>query len=69
MSTYLVAFIVGLCFHLAFFNDYRLISSIGEFDYVESYTKENVRVRVYTPLGQKEKGTFALDVASMFYVR
>jgi len=35
---------------------------VGEFDYVESETKEGVEIRVYTPPEKKSLGTFALDV-------
>ena len=41
---------------------YLLAFCIGEFDYVEQYTKENVRIRVYTPVGSSEQGKFALGV-------
>jgi puromycin-sensitive aminopeptidase len=41
---------------------YLLAFVVGEFDYVEGKTKEGIDVRVYTPLGKKEQGTFALDV-------
>ncbi|KAJ1919335.1 hypothetical protein H4219_002023 [Mycoemilia scoparia] len=51
MSTYLLAFVVG------------------EFEYVEAFTsgefnEKPIRCRVYTLPGEKEKGTFALDVAT-----
>lgn len=29
---------------------------------MQGFTKENVRVRVYTPIGQSEQGKFGLDV-------
>lgn len=45
MSTYLVAFVVGL------------------FDYVEDTTDDGIKVRSYCPVGQSEKGKFALDLA------
>eukprot|EP01112_Ceratiomyxa_fruticulosa_P011130 TRINITY_DN2998_c0_g1_i1.p1 TRINITY_DN2998_c0_g1~~TRINITY_DN2998_c0_g1_i1.p1 ORF type:complete len:855 (-),score=219.95 TRINITY_DN2998_c0_g1_i1:139-2703(-) len=41
---------------------YLVAFVVGEFDYVEGHTKEGVRMRVYTPLGKKENGRFALDV-------
>ena len=37
---------------------------VGEFDVVESETKEGVTVRVWTPPGLGEQGRFALDVAT-----
>ncbi|NIO11473.1 MAG: M1 family peptidase [Deltaproteobacteria bacterium] len=43
---------------------YLLAFIVGEFDHVEQKTKEGVVVRVYTPLGKKDQGRFALDVAS-----
>ncbi|OLY81225.1 Aminopeptidase 1 [Smittium mucronatum] len=51
MSTYLIAFIVG------------------ELEYIEGYTSgefngKPIRCRVYTPPGQKERGRFALEVAT-----
>ena len=43
---------------------YLLAFIVGEFDYVETQTKEGVTVRVYTPVGRREQGRFALDVAA-----
>ena len=43
---------------------YLLAFVVGDFDYVETETKEGVTVRVYTPVGRKEQGRFALDVAA-----
>ncbi|MFB3060024.1 MAG: M1 family metallopeptidase, partial [Candidatus Binatia bacterium] len=43
---------------------YLLAFIVGEFDFVEEKTREGVLVRVYTPLGKKEQGRFALEVAS-----
>lgn len=40
---------------------YLLAFVIGEFDYVESKTG-NTAIRVYTPVGKKEQGEFALEV-------
>jgi puromycin-sensitive aminopeptidase len=37
---------------------------VGDFEYIEGKTKENVLVRIYTPLGKKDKGKFALSVAT-----
>lgn len=42
---------------------YLLAFVIGEFDFVEGKDKNGVLVRVYTPVGKKEQGEFALDVA------
>ncbi|EGG24449.1 puromycin-sensitive aminopeptidase-like protein [Cavenderia fasciculata] len=36
---------------------------VGEFDYVEGFTKSGVRTRIYQSIGKEEKGDFALDVA------
>jgi len=42
---------------------YLLAFCIGEFDYVQKFTKDRVAVRVYTPPGKREEGYFSLDVA------
>lgn len=42
---------------------YLLAFIVGEFDYVEARDKNNVLIRVYTPVGKKNQGEFALDVA------
>jgi puromycin-sensitive aminopeptidase len=42
---------------------YLLAFVVGEYDYVESTDSNGVLVRVYTPVGKKELGRFALDVA------
>ncbi len=57
---------------------YLLAFVVGQFDYVEGHSKDGVQLRVYTPLGKKESGHFALRVAgkltssfsdnSMFYL-
>ena len=41
---------------------YLLAFVVGEFDYVEGKSLDNVVVRVYTPLTKKEQGQFALEV-------
>lgn len=41
---------------------YLLAFVVGELDYIEGHTSDGVLVRVYTPLGESEKGRFALDV-------
>lgn len=51
MSTYLVAFVIG---------DYDFIEDKIP---VPSQSYEELTVRVYTPAGKKEQGTFALKVA------
>lgn len=43
---------------------YLLAFCVGEFDYVETTTKNNVLLRVYTPVNKKHLGEFALDVGS-----
>jgi puromycin-sensitive aminopeptidase len=40
---------------------YLVAMIVGEFDYVESQTSDGIKVRVYTPLGKKEQGQFALE--------
>lgn len=42
---------------------YLVAVVVGEFDFVEGKSKDGVLVRVYTPIGKKEQGNFALDVA------
>jgi len=42
---------------------YLLAFVVGEFDFLEDKTADDVKVRVYTPLGKTEQGTFALEVA------
>jgi puromycin-sensitive aminopeptidase len=42
---------------------YLLAFIVGEFEYVEGKTKENVQVRVFTTPGKKHQAKFALDVA------
>ncbi|CAG2189323.1 NPEPPS [Mytilus edulis] len=42
---------------------YLLAFVVGEFDYVEGKDADGVLVRVYTPVGKKEEGKYALDVA------
>jgi len=37
---------------------YLVAYVIGEFDYVEGHTKDNVRVRIYTPVGKKRDRNF-----------
>ncbi len=42
---------------------YLLAFIIGEFEYVEGYTKDKVQVRVFTTEGKKHQAKFALQVA------
>ncbi|XP_078702253.1 puromycin-sensitive aminopeptidase-like isoform X2 [Branchiostoma floridae x Branchiostoma belcheri] len=42
---------------------YLLAFVVGEYDYVEGRDTDGVLVRVYTPVGKKEQGKFALEVA------
>eukprot|EP00003_Mantamonas_plastica_P022943 TRINITY_DN4002_c0_g1_i2.p1 TRINITY_DN4002_c0_g1~~TRINITY_DN4002_c0_g1_i2.p1 ORF type:complete len:246 (-),score=57.25 TRINITY_DN4002_c0_g1_i2:200-907(-) len=42
---------------------YLLAWVIGEFDYIEAFAKSGTPIRVYTPVGEKASGEFALDVA------
>ena len=39
-----------------------LARCVGEYDYVEGSSSDGVKVRVYTPVGKKEQGLFALEV-------
>lgn len=42
---------------------YLLAFVVGEYDYIEARDEDDVLVRVYTPVGKKEQGRFALDVS------
>lgn len=42
---------------------YLLAFVVGEYDFVEDTDADGVKVRVYTPVGKKDQGTFALEVA------
>ncbi|CAG2116436.1 unnamed protein product, partial [Medioppia subpectinata] len=42
---------------------YLIAYAVGEFDFVEGKTVNGHTVRVYTPVGKKDQGVFALDVA------
>ncbi len=41
---------------------YLVAYVVGEYDYVETNDSNGVSMRVYTPVGKKEHGQFALDV-------
>ena len=43
---------------------YLLAFIVGEFEYIETKTKEGVLVRVFTTSGKKKQAQFALDVAA-----
>lgn len=43
---------------------YLVAVVVGEYDYVETKDANGVDIRVYTPVGKKEQGQFALDVAA-----
>lgn len=43
---------------------YLVCVVVGEYDYVEDKSKDGVLVRVYTPVGKKAQGQFALEVAT-----
>ncbi|XP_053674450.1 puromycin-sensitive aminopeptidase [Anopheles nili] len=43
---------------------YLVAVVVGEYDYVEDKSTDGVLVRVYTPVGKREQGRFALDVAT-----
>ena len=42
---------------------YLVAIVVGEFDFIEDKTEEDITVRVYSPLGKKEQGRFALECA------
>ncbi|XP_037947541.1 puromycin-sensitive aminopeptidase [Teleopsis dalmanni] len=43
---------------------YLVAVVVGEYDYVEGKSEDGVIVRVFTPVGKKEQGLFALEVAT-----
>ncbi|ALC43653.1 Psa [Drosophila busckii] len=43
---------------------YLVAVVVGEYDYVEGKSTDGVIVRVFTPVGKKEQGQFALEVAT-----
>ncbi|CAF1131754.1 unnamed protein product [Adineta steineri] len=43
---------------------YLVAYVIGHYDYVETRDSDNVLIRVYTPIGKKEQGLFALTTAA-----
>ncbi|KAH8375652.1 hypothetical protein KR200_004180 [Drosophila serrata] len=43
---------------------YLVAVVVGEYDYVEGKSDDGVIVRVFTPVGKREQGTFALEVAT-----
>ena len=42
---------------------YLVAYVVGEYDYVETQDSNGVSMKVYTPVGKKESGQFALDVS------
>lgn len=46
---------------------YLLAFVVGEYDYIEDKDRNGILIRVYTPLGKKEQGQFALDVSKKPY--
>ena len=45
---------------------YLIVFVVGDFDYIESKDVNGVVHRVYTPVGKKEQGQFAIDVNPTF---
>lgn len=43
---------------------YLVAFVIGEYDYVETHDSNGVSLKVYTPVGKKEHGQFALETAA-----
>jgi len=37
-------------------SSYLLAFVVGEYDYIEGFDEDGVRIRVYTPVGKKEQG-------------
>ena len=46
---------------------YLVAYVIGYYDYVETRDSNNVLIRVYTPIGKREQGLFALEVNLCFF--
>jgi puromycin-sensitive aminopeptidase len=46
---------------------YLVAYVIGYYDYVETRDSNDVLIRVYTPIGKKEQGLFALKVSVSFF--
>jgi puromycin-sensitive aminopeptidase len=47
---------------------YLVAYVVGEYDYVETKDKYGVSMRVYTQVGKKEHGQFALDVKNTIQI-
>lgn len=45
---------------------YLLAFVVGEYDFLEEKDSDGVTVRVFTPVGKKEQGKFALEVGECF---
>ena len=43
---------------------YLLAFCVGRYDFLETFSKNGVKIRVYTDIGESEQGRFALDVAA-----
>lgn len=46
---------------------YLVAYVIGAYDFVETRDSNNVLIRVYTPVGEKERGLFSLHVRLLFF--
>ena len=46
---------------------YLVAYVIGAYDHVETRDSNNVLIRVYTPVGEKERGLFSLHVCRLFF--
>ena len=46
---------------------YLLAMVVGEYDYIEDTDSNGVLIRVYTPLGKKQQGSFALSVRLILF--
>lgn len=47
---------------------YLVAYVVGEYDYISGKDSDGVQVRVYTPVGKKEQGQFALEVLCLIIV-
>lgn len=53
---------VKFAFSTPVMSTYLVAFVVGEYDFVETRSKDGVCVRVYTPVGKAEQGKFALEV-------
>lgn len=47
---------------------YLLAFVVGEYDHIEGRDSDGILVRVFTPVGKKHLGQFALEVIITFFI-